>query len=633
MRTLILFMGAAFACTPASAQFETKYTALTVPDSLRKNANAVVREDYTRFRIKDVDEAIMESHSIVTILNEKGSGYLDFVNYSDKFHQLDEAEVKVYNAFGKKINSYSKKEMQSFAYGDGLVDDGKVTYFSVNAATYPITIEQTSRVKYKGLLDYPDMLIQEPEISKEHFLCIVETPAALDVRYKTLNSALQPKKNTDGNTLIYTWEVSDIKAMKRELHSGPSDRYFPKVIISPTRFKIGGYEGDMSSWKGFGMWSYNLIGKGNQLSDKSKAVIVSLVKDAATDEEKARIVYKYLQQNMRYVSVQLGIGGWKPFDADFVQDKKYGDCKALSNYMQAALSAVGVKSYYAIVNAGTNAMPAQEDFPASVFNHVILCIPQKKDSIWLECTSNTSDFGQLGDFTENRKALLVTEKGGVLVSTPKSRAAENMYSCKTSVTLLPDGDGTMATSISGTGEFKREQVNYLSQRSSDEQVKYFIKDIEWKHPDKCAITPGSRAATPFRIDAAMEYGQLYVFKSGSKMFLPLRYYPLFNERINDNTERAQDFFFEHPYIKTDTTIFHLPEGFVLENLPKERSISNGFAKYDSHYSYDAAGRNITLIARLEITQQLIQVADYQRLVSFRKEVDADMNQRLVVKTP
>ena len=69
-----------------------------------------------------------------------------------------------------------------------------------------------------------------------------------------------------------------------------------------------------------------------------------MVKNATTDREKAAILYNYMQNNMRYVSIQLGIGGLRPFPASFVDDKKYGDCKALSNYLKSALDAVGVKS-------------------------------------------------------------------------------------------------------------------------------------------------------------------------------------------------------------------------------------------------------------------------------------------------
>jgi hypothetical protein len=68
------------------------------------------------------------------------------------------------------------------------------------------------------------------------------------------------------------------------------------------------------------------------------------------------------------------------------------------------------------------------DFPENGFNHVILCVPDQKDSVWLECTSSSNEFNELGTFTENRYALLITDEGGALVPTPKSYSSSNTLS-------------------------------------------------------------------------------------------------------------------------------------------------------------------------------------------------------------
>ena len=109
---------------------------------------------------------------------------------------------------------------------------------------------------------------------------------------------------------------------------------------------MDGNDGDLTSWKNFGNWYYNLCKGVVNLSDETKNTLKEMVKNAANDKEKMKIIYKYLQANFRYVSIQLGIGGYKPFDAAFVNQKKYGDCKALSNYMKACLDAIGINSYH-----------------------------------------------------------------------------------------------------------------------------------------------------------------------------------------------------------------------------------------------------------------------------------------------
>src|SRR6185436_1398426 len=155
-----------------------------------------------------------------------------------------------------------------------------------------------------------------------------------------------------------------------EYEEGASDNKYPQIVLAPNKFSYYGYEGDLTSWKSFGIWLNTLYNGQDVLPADRQQFFKELVKDAQNDREKARLIYDYLQKNFRYVSIQLGIGGFRPFSADFTEKKKYGDCKALSNVMQAMLATVGIKAYSAIINAGNNALAMDPDFPAQLSNHV-----------------------------------------------------------------------------------------------------------------------------------------------------------------------------------------------------------------------------------------------------------------------
>jgi hypothetical protein len=273
-------------------------------------------------------------------MNEEGRGILFFQQYSTKWVTLDEAEIKVYDLAGKTVGKYKKKDMTTVAFGDGLIDDGYVTYYEVPSPTYPVTVEFRYKQKFTGTLEYPSYSIQHSGESVMNSSFIAKVPKDLDLRYKESNIHLKPEVKEDGKSKIYQWTAHNLAAVEYE--EGASDHRYPTIVLAPNKFSYYGHEGDLTSWNNFGQWISNLYNGLDALPDDRKQFFKDMVKDAQTDKEKARIIYDYLQKNFRYVSIQLGIGGIKPFPADFTDKKKYGDCKGLSNYMKAALSAVGV---------------------------------------------------------------------------------------------------------------------------------------------------------------------------------------------------------------------------------------------------------------------------------------------------
>jgi len=607
------------------------YSSLTIPDSLKKDANIVIRDEKIRFVIKDINTAKYEVNRVVTVLNEQGKDYLYFYFQADKFHSLDEAEIKVYDASGIKKNTYTKKEMSSVNYGEGLVPEGKVTYYNVNSPAYPITVEFSYRVKFRGLFNFPGFNMQSPWQSKQHSVFEIEAPRDLGIRYKLLNTDMQPAITRDGSKDIYKWELHNLKAYKPEKHCGSSDNYQPQVLFAPNRFQLDDYEGNMSTWKSFGDWYYNLYLKTTELKEDRKLFYVNLVKDAPNDREKARILYNYLQDNMRYVSIQLGIGGLRPFPAGFVDDKKYGDCKALSNYLKSALDAVGVKSNVVIIEGGMNPGKVFEDFPAHYFNHVILCIPQPKDTTWLECTSTTLPFAELGPFTENRKAMMVTDNGGVLVNTPVSNYRSNTESVSTVIEVNADGGAKINIQCTLKGDGRDNLLMRFHDLKDDERKKYFITQKKWKQPDVFEISASPGKSNPYVVNAKMNYEKIYSFKAGSKLFFEPRLYPIFDEEIPEYEKRIRDYYFTCPYQSSDTTVYQFPAGYTLETIPKNKSVIKPFVQYACTYTWDANTSTLTSISSLQIKERVIKATDYPALSDFNKQVMADMNEKIVMK--
>lgn len=615
----------------AAAAQATVYSALTIPDSLKKDADVVIREENIKLSVKDKNTAWYDVRRVVTVLNEQGKKFLFFIQFSDKFHVLDDAEIRVFDMMGNKKNTYSKKEMNAQNYGDGLVPEGKVTYFDVTAPSYPITVEYTYSIKFKGILGLPGYTMHSPWQSVQHSVFEVEAPSDPGVRYKLMNTGFQPVVSHEGSKDIFRWETKNLPAFKLEKHSGSPDSYLAQVLIAPNKFQLDDYEGDMTSWKNYGEWINNLYAKTTGLPEEKKKFYQELVKNASSDREKAQILYSYMQKNMRYVSIQLGIGGWRPFPASFVDEKKYGDCKALSNYLKSALDAVGIKSNLLIIYRGYEPKTVDEKFPMNDFNHVILCIPNPSDTAWLECTSTTLPFAELDETTLNRKAVMVTENGGVLVNTPVSTYQKNTEAIRTVIEVNADGGAQVNTLCSFTGEDRDELLMRFHDMKDDEKRKFFLTEKNWKQPDVFSLGTAGKISNPYWLKAGMEYEKVYSFNAGSRLFFEPRLYPIFNEDIPENSNRLRDYHFTCPYQVFDTTVYKFPAGYALENMPKNRSVSKPFAQYTCTYTWDADARTLTSVASLQMKERVIKAADYPALYDFSKQVMADVNEKIVMK--
>lgn len=606
------------------------FAAGILPDIIKKNAHSVRREETVLFDVRSAGKAFYKLHTVTTILDDGAKEQLELIQFSDKFHQLESAEIKLLDADGNLISKHSKKDFSNMANGEGLVPDGKVYFLTLSARVYPVTVVEDYEIKFNGLLDYPDYEIIHPKQSVENASFTVSVPTDIGMRYKLKNTTVAPVVSTSGKYISYNWQFKNIEAIEYEEGGVSRESSYPKIIVAPNKFELDGYEGDMTTWQNFGKW-YGSLAKGSMnLGNERKAALQEMVKDIAATKEKIKTIYTYLQKNFRYVSIQLGIGGFKPFEASFVDNKKYGDCKALCNYTQACLDAVGIKSYQALINAEYNKEPVDPDFPNNMFNHVIVCVPLEKDSVWLECTSRTNDFGVLGSFTENKNALLITEEGGKLVPTPQSKAADNIFNCVSIIKIEDDGSGHAQVTLKNDGEYKQDILNYVATEKKDDQKKFLVNNIGFINPDEFEITisknnPGAETIIKMKTEKIPE------FTAGNKMFLNPRIYKIWNYNLPKAEGRTQDFYFQHPFVKTDSTIYLLPPGYTIETLPKPKTFHFEYGSFSSSYFFDVTKNLITVNARLVLNQHKIPVAKFAAAKKFFDQVLEEYAEKIVIK--
>ncbi|HTD98771.1 MAG TPA: DUF3857 domain-containing protein [Mucilaginibacter sp.] len=610
------------------------YTASGIPDSLKEDANSVVRYSYHEITIKGSGKATVKHHSILTILNEKAERQAIIqYGYNRKYDTYSFVDIHIYDDKGKMIKKYHKSDMYDGA-DDGdetLVSDERFLALKHTIANYPATIEIEYEESLTSFITPDDWDIQDHlEQSVQNSTYKVLADPSVGFKYKCKNISLSPKKTDDPHYEVFTWELKNLKPIKKE-ENVRGWTVLPRILFSTSIFNCRGYPGDLSTWQSFGKWMQGLNTDVGALTTQRVLEIRKMTDTIKTDKEKVRFLYKYMQQSMRYVSIQLGIGGWKPFAATFVDDKKYGDCKALSNYMRALLKAVDINSYYAVINAGANAEPADFSFPHNYFNHVILCVPFKNDTTWLECTSNTQPFGKLGSFTENRKALIVTEDGGKLISTPKSTSDENQFNSEVHIKLEADGSAKAKVKIFSTGDIRDVFVDLLPQYKADQQKESLLRFLNIKQPSSFDFQLGTDINGTKETSLDLDYDKFCDVMAGDKQFIRPRVLSWWDITVPITEKRKADYYFKFPLQESSVTTIELPTGFEVEAMPVNVNLKFSYGSYNINYAYNAAKNEVISTAKFVLNNQLIPAAKYTEMQQYMDGIAKAQNKKLVIR--
>jgi hypothetical protein len=421
--------------------YAQNFLALSIPEELRKDAYAVVRKDDVEVNILAPNKIVRKKETIITVVDKSGAQLAQPVEFYNPKAKINNLEVTFYDEWGKAIKKFKEKDFidQSHISGGQMYTDSRVKYLTYVPTHYPYTVHFKSEMTHSNTWISPWNPITSNNLGIESSTYTLKNPKNLNIYSKELNLKEFGIQNQNSSNENIHYELKNQKPIPQEDFLPVYSSIFPNVEFSAQNFEIDGVTGSFTNWQEMGKWYNQLLLGANDLTPTQKSFFQDLVKDAKSDKEKVQILYKYMQNKTRYIGVQLGIGGLKPFPASYVESKSYGDCKALTNYMQSILNAVGIKSYYTVVQAGR-----REDFHtdfASIAqgNHVILYVPLTDEDIWLETTSQQSPFNFLGSFTDNRYVLAIYPEGGKLIKTPSYPHQKNTEKTSGNFEILPDG--------------------------------------------------------------------------------------------------------------------------------------------------------------------------------------------------
>jgi hypothetical protein len=611
-----------------------RYSVISLDTQLLKNANAIVRLEEIRYEVLSTKETVTKTHFVITVLNEKGIDYAGFEEMYDKQQEITSIDGYLYDAFGKELKTVKKKDIQDLsAVSDGqMYTDNRVKVHNFYYKVYPYTVEYVYEVKRNTTLFFPGWTPQPAGgISVEKSIFTVAVLPAYKLRYKSFNYNGGPEIKDENKFRTYTWSASKIKPIIKEPNAPLLHELTTMVITGPSAFQMDDYTGNMETWQDFGRFVYELK-KGRDLLPDNIKDKVHTIGDAITDKRvKIARLYEFMQQQTRYVGVQLGIGGWQPFDAKYVAGNGYGDCKALTNYMYSILKEAGIPSYYTLIKAGRYQQYITEDFPAQQFNHVILSVPLEKDTVWLECTDQTMPAGYLGYFTCNRPALMIDEKGGKLVRTPAYGVKENIQVRKITGTLTEDGNLQIKTNAV-YGGLQQDRLHDLIHLLSKEKLKDKLQEeFEFATYDITGFNYQEHIKKIPEVEEKLDINvSNYATITGKRLFIQPNILTKSSTRITPDSTRKYDIVLNYAYTDIDTAEIVLPPGYTAESLPKPANIHSPFGSYIS--SVTLTDSKLVYYRKLEKNEGRFPAASYADLVKFYEAIyKADRTKVVLVK--
>ena len=596
----------------------------------KENANTVKICENHIIEYKNFDKVNESNKFIVLVLNERGFNSINLSENYNKSNKIKKLNVIMYNSSGEKIKSFNKSDFKDSSLFDdsSIFLDSRVLVLDYKPLSFPLIIEyecEKESVNTAFLNAWSPISNLHETILESKLEIIKNETCPLNFKVQKIDEYNIEKTETD-KSIVYL--AKNILAIKPEAYADYS-REFPMVKMFLEKASLEGYELNMKSWNDFGKMYYDYFIKNNStISEKTKIKLDNLISTNDTKLDKIKKIYKYVQDNTRYISVQVGIGGWKPMEVSDVEKYGYGDCKALSNYTRSLLKAYDIESYYTVIYGG-DLKKFNQEIISMQGNHVIVSVPTDNNYIFLECTSQTNPFGYLSDFTSNRNALIIKPDGAEVVNTAYYKKEENTQTTHSKVTILENGSVKGFTKITSKG-IQYNNVSGLENLNSKEKLDYYKN--HFSHLNNLEISElkfsNDKGTISFEEQFNFEIENYYE-NSLNSIILPLN---VFNRFVNVPYKyRNKKFSFEIDYgfIDSDQIEIILPNNYVVKKLPESINIKEKFGEYNSKVMFE---NNVLVYKReLVMNEGLFSKEEYEAFRKFREQISKLDNLKILLE--
>jgi len=447
------------------------------------------------------------------------------------------------------------------------------------------------------------------------------------------------------------WVVSEVQGIKHENNMPPWQGVAGQMIVS--FFPPGGLAQNQGfqNWKQMGIWYQGLTSGRRDASPELKQKVASLTSSTSTPLAKMKTLGDFAQRDIRYVAIELGIGGWQPHAAAEVFNHHYGDCKDKATLMGAMLHEIGIDSYYVVINSERGSVTPDTPAHMGGFDHAVIAIklpegvtdsslvatmthPKLGKILFFDPTDELTPFGQLNGALQANYGLLVTPDGGELVELPKLPSAMN--GIRRSAKLSLSATGTVSGEVQETrvGDGARSQRWALRTVARDADR---IKPIETLLSHSLATFQITKASVgnlqltdqPFVYNYSV-VAQNYAKPAGNLLLVRPRFIGNKSSDLLETKEpRKYPVEFDGPSQDTDTFEITLPAGYEVDDLPPPVNADYSFASY--HSKTEVNGNTLKYTRTFEVKELSVPLGKVEELKKLYRVIAGDERNTAVLR--
>ena len=447
----------------------------------------------------------------------------------------------------------------------------------------------------------------------------------------------------------WQWVVKNVTAIKAERDMPPWRGVAEQMVLSI--IPPGGGQKGFQNWDDMGVWQAGLVRGRRDISPEIKQKVAALTASAGTPLEKMRAIAAFTQKEIRYVAIELGIGGYQPHPATEIFAHRYGDCKDKATLVSAMLSEIGVESYYVIINSERGAVSPGLPPQIGIFDHAILAVkipegvsdpslvayfnhPKLGKLLIFDPTDEITPFGQLRGALQANYALLVTPTGGDLVELPQLPSSLN--TTERFAKLALDNKGTLSGNIRevrhGDPAERERYVMRVATQQSD-QIKTIERALSHSlgtfQITKATMGNLTQTNLPFVYDYSL-VAENYAKSAGDLLLVRPRVVGYeFNDLMETREPRKYAVEFPGPWRDSDTFEIALPAGYEVDELPPPVNADYSFASY--HSKAEVTGKTLKYTRTFEIKELSVPASRVEELKTFYRTIAGDERNNAVLK--